>query len=97
MSTNTNLKQQHLVYWASVQQASAYEACDRTRTPLHMPKTLETCKKKHVLFNSKSFKVIARRLKQQRFYLSLSLSVVAIILEINKKGKNAASLALNRC
>ena len=62
-----------------------------------MPKTLETCKKKHVLFNSKSFKVIARRLKQQRFYLSLSLSVVAIILEINKKGKNAASLALNRC
>ena len=24
-------------------QASAYEACDCTRTPLHMPKTLETC------------------------------------------------------
>ena len=26
-------------------QALAYEACDRTHTPLHMPETLETCKK----------------------------------------------------
>ena len=26
-------------------QALAYEACDHTRMPLHMPKTLETCKK----------------------------------------------------
>ena len=26
-------------------QASAYEACNCTRTPLHMPKMLETCKK----------------------------------------------------
>ena len=26
-------------------QALAYEACDCTHTPLHMPKTLETCKK----------------------------------------------------
>ena len=26
-------------------QASAYEACDRRRTPLHIPKTLEMCKK----------------------------------------------------
>ena len=31
--------------------ASAYEACDRTCTPFHMPKTLETCKKNHTLFN----------------------------------------------
>ena len=26
-------------------QASTYEACDCTRMPLHMSKTLETCKK----------------------------------------------------
>ena len=33
-------------------QASAYEAGDRTRTPLHMPKTLQTGKKaRHVWFN----------------------------------------------
>ena len=32
-------------------QASAYEVCDRTCTPLHTPKTLETCKKKHTLFD----------------------------------------------
>ena len=32
-------------------QALAYEACDRTRTPLHMPKTLEMCKKEHALFD----------------------------------------------
>ena len=24
-------------------QASAFEACDRTRTPLHTPKALQTC------------------------------------------------------
>ena len=30
---------------SSVKQASAYEVCDRTRTFLHTPKTLETCKK----------------------------------------------------
>ena len=29
-----------LVMWV---QASAYEACNRTRTPLHTPKTLEMC------------------------------------------------------
>ena len=29
-------------------QASACEACDRTHTPLHTPKTLETCKKKNM-------------------------------------------------
>ena len=32
-------------------QALAYEASDRTRTPLHTPKTWETCKEKHVLFD----------------------------------------------
>ena len=31
-------------------QASAYEVCDRMCTPLHTPKTLEMCKKKHALF-----------------------------------------------
>ena len=31
-------------FWPiSQEQASAYEACDRTRIPLHTPKTLETC------------------------------------------------------
>ena len=29
----------------NLQQASVYEACDRTRTPKHTPKTLEMCKK----------------------------------------------------
>ena len=33
-----------------LKQASAYEACDCTCTPLHAPKT-ETCKKKHALFD----------------------------------------------
>lgn len=33
-----------LTFWAPFQ-ASAYEACDRTRTPLDTPKTFETCKK----------------------------------------------------
>ena len=28
-----------------------HETCDRTRTPLHTPKTLETCKEKHALFD----------------------------------------------
>ena len=32
-------------------QASAYEACDCMHMPPHMPKTLETCKKKHTLFD----------------------------------------------
>ena len=30
---------------------SIYEACNRMRTPLHMPKTSEMCKKKHTLFH----------------------------------------------
>ena len=34
-----------------IYQASAYEACDRTHTPPHTPETLETCKKKHALFD----------------------------------------------
>ena len=29
----------------------AYDACDRTCMPLHMPETLETCKKKHASFH----------------------------------------------
>ena len=33
---------------------------DRMRTPLHTLRTLETCKKKHVLFDSESFKVCGR-------------------------------------
>ena len=38
----------HHIY---IYQASAYEAWDRTRTPLHTPKTLETCKRKLVLLD----------------------------------------------
>ena len=34
------------IIYIYIYQASAYEACDRTRTPPHMFKTLETCKKK---------------------------------------------------
>ena len=40
--------------------ASTYEACNHTRMPLHMPKTLQMPKKKHALFYSKSFKVCGR-------------------------------------
>ena len=43
-----------------IAQASAYEACDCMRMPLHTPKTLETCKKKHTFFDLKSFKVCGR-------------------------------------
>ena len=32
-------------------QASSYEACDCTHMSLHTPKTLQTCKKKHALFD----------------------------------------------
>ena len=39
-----------LLHYSSTQ-ASAYEVCDHTHTPLHMPKTLETCRKKHILFD----------------------------------------------
>ena len=35
-------------------QASTYEACNHTCIPLHTHKALETCKKKHALFHSKS-------------------------------------------
>ena len=40
-------------------QASVYEVCDATHMPLHTPKTLEPCKKKHTLFDKKSFKLVA--------------------------------------
>ena len=50
-------------------QASAYEACDCTHMPLHTSKTLETCKKKHTLFNSKKLQGVQQItcLKQQCF------------------------------
>ena len=47
-------------YPVNAAQASAYELCDGTRMPLRTPKTLETCKKKYVLIDSKSFKVCGR-------------------------------------
>ena len=48
-------------------QASAYEAYDRTRTPLHTPETLETCKKS--FFWLKKFPGVWQitRLKQESF------------------------------
>ena len=56
-------------------QVSAYEACDRTRTPLHTRKRLETCKRKHALFDSKSFKVCGKSHVENKsvFYFSLSI------------------------
>ena len=39
------------ILFTVVHQASAYEAYDCTHMPLHTSKTLETCKKKHALFN----------------------------------------------
>ena len=35
----------YIYIYIYIYKASAYEACDRTRTPPHTPKTLETCKK----------------------------------------------------
>ena len=48
-------------------QASAYEACDRTRTPLRTPERLKTCKKSTLVWLRKilDLRQIAR-LKQQR-------------------------------
>ena len=56
-------------------QVSAYEACDRTRTPLHTLKILERCKRKHALFDSKSFKVCGKSHVENKsvFYFSLSI------------------------
>ena len=48
-------------------QAAAYEACDRTRTPLHTPKASETCKKSTPCLIKKASRCAADRLKQQRF------------------------------
>ena len=50
-------------FWKSYQtqkQVSAYEACDRTLTPLSTPKILGTSEKKHAFLDSKSFKVCGR-------------------------------------
>ena len=49
-------------------QASAYEACDRTRTTPRTPKTLETCKKKARLVGLRKLQGVRQmaRLKQQR-------------------------------
>ena len=44
--------------FVSATKASAYEACDRTCTPLHMPKTLEMSKKKTCLVWFKKFQEV---------------------------------------
>ena len=60
--------------YAMVHQASAYETCDRTRMPLHMPKTLETCKKSTPCLIQKASKCAADcTSKTSVFYLSLSI------------------------
>ena len=54
------VSRKHQLLGFSGNQASAYEACSRTRTPLHISKILEMCKEKHALFDWKSFKVCNR-------------------------------------
>ena len=65
------------VSWAiyNSHQASAYEARDRTRTPLHTPKTLETCKKSTPCLIQKASRCAADRTSKTTgfFYLSLSI------------------------
>ena len=63
--------------------ASAYEACDHTCTPLHMPKTLETCKKA-CLVSLKKLQGVQQiaHLKQQRF-LSFTFYKTLRILQEN--------------
>ena len=69
LSIQFNIKQK-LYIWFSwtkfeicfmVMQASAYEACDHTRTPLHTPKLLETCKKSTLCFIQKASRSAADR------------------------------------
>ena len=76
-------------------QVSAYQACDCMCTSLHTPKTLQTHKKRHTLFDSKSLKMWQiTLLKQHIFYLSLFINVLTIIFEVMKKENNAAVLTI---
>ena len=55
-------------------QASAHEACNRTRTSMHTPKTLEACKKIRPCLIKKASRCAADRTsKTNVFYVPLSL------------------------
>ena len=66
-------------------QASAYEACDRTRTPLHTPKTLETCKKKSTpcLIRKASRSAADRTSKTTTCFIYFIGSVVKVVLYLH--------------
>ena len=56
-----------------LRQASAYEACNRTRTPLHTPKTLETWRaKKTRLFWLKKLQGVRQIARLKQRYLSFT-------------------------
>ena len=50
-------------------QASANEACDSTRTPLHTPKTLETCLKSTPCLIKKASRCAADRTSKTTFFI----------------------------
>ena len=49
-------------------QALAYEACDHTRMPLHMPKTLETCKKSTPCLIKSSLRCVTDHTSKATFF-----------------------------
>ena len=62
-------------------QASAYEAYDRTRTPLHTSETLETCKKKLFLIKKASKCAADHTSKTGKFFIFPFLSNTKILRE----------------
>ena len=71
------------VSWAiyNSHQASAYEARDRTRTPLHTPKTLETCKKSTPCLIQKASRCAADRTSKTTFFIFHFLCNTKIVRE----------------
>ena len=51
------------------EQVLTYEACDCTRMPLHMPKTLETCKKRMPFLIQKASRCAADRTSKTTFFI----------------------------
>ena len=81
----TGLFERFSNYMNNMFQASAYEACDRTRTPLHTPKTLETCNKKSTpCLSRKASRCAADRTSKttMRFIYFIG-SVVKIVLYLH--------------
>ena len=50
-------------------QASVYEACDRMRTPLRTPETLETCKKSAPCLIKKASRCATNRTSKATFFI----------------------------